>query len=77
VTDENKRANNVEFVRPGTLASSHTRLLAGLQRSRELADYDSSAVFSADDAKALVETARALEAAVDEILRADGWTDRG
>ena len=31
---------NTEFVRAGLLPSSHNRLLAGIQRLRELADYD-------------------------------------
>ncbi len=31
---------SLEFIRPGHLPSKHNRLLGGLQRARELADYD-------------------------------------
>lgn len=68
---------NVEFVRTGALPSSINRLLAGLQRSRELADYDAAVEFSADDAehaiadaRAIVDSARALLAPAPD--RADG-----
>ena len=42
---------NTEFVRTGLLGSSHNRLLAGVQRSRELADYDAAVTFSKEDAE--------------------------
>ena len=52
---------NQEFIRSGRLSSAHNRLLGGLQRSRELADYSAGIRFSADDARALIEDARAFE----------------
>ena len=55
---------NVEFIRPGLLPSANNRLLSGLQRSRELADYDPAVVFSAEDATAALDDARAFAAQV-------------
>lgn len=63
---------NVEFIRPGLLASANNRLLSGLQRSRELADYDPAALFSADDAKAALDDARAFATEVRRMLKAAG-----
>jgi hypothetical protein len=34
---------NTDFVRPGLFSSANNRLIAGLQRARELADYDAAA----------------------------------
>ena len=65
---------NIEFVRTGVLPSSWNRLLSGLQRSRELADYDAAVSFSAEDARAELEAARAFEAAVRELLAKSGAT---
>ena len=64
---------NTELVRPGLLPSSHNRLLAGLQRARELADYDAAVVFSLEDARAELREARELETAALEFLRREGW----
>jgi uncharacterized protein (UPF0332 family) len=64
---------NVEFVRTGLLASSHNRLLAGLQRSRELADYDAAVTFSTEDAVAEVAEAERFMAAADALLQREGW----
>ncbi len=64
---------NVEFVRAGLLASSHNRLLAGLQRSRELADYDAAVTFSTEDAVAEVAEAERFMAAADALLQREGW----
>ena len=64
---------NVEFVRPGLLPSSHNRLVGGLQRARELADYDAAALFSADDAQALLDDARSLSEAVLGFLERERW----
>jgi uncharacterized protein (UPF0332 family) len=64
---------NVEFVREGRLPSSHNRLLAGLQRSRELADYDSAVTFSQEDAAAELADAERFVVEALALLRADGW----
>jgi uncharacterized protein (UPF0332 family) len=64
---------NTEFVRTGRLPSAHNRLLAGLQRSRELADYDAAVVFGRDDAEASIRDAESFRADVLALLRSDGW----
>lgn len=64
---------NMEFVRPGLFASSHNRLLAGIQRSRELADYDAAVSFSSDDAEACLRDAEAFRSDVVAHLRTSGW----
>ena len=66
---------NREFIRSGLLPTAHNRLLAGLQRTRELADYDPAVDFCADDARSQIEEARAFAADALEILRREGWTD--
>ncbi len=62
------RLLNVEFIRRGTLPSSVNRVLAGLQRSRELADYDPSITFAAMDAEAILREAREFAAIVAPLL---------
>ncbi|MBI2892955.1 MAG: HEPN domain-containing protein [Deltaproteobacteria bacterium] len=64
---------NVELVRAGLMPASHNRLLAGLQRSRELADYDAAVTFSEDDARAELEDARRFGADARALLVRDGW----
>ncbi len=64
---------NTELVRNGTFPSSHNRLLAGLQRARELADYDAAVSFSADDAAAEVADAERFTGAILEMLTREGW----
>jgi hypothetical protein len=64
---------NAEFIRPGLLSTAFNRLFAGLQRSREFADYDAAVAFSKDDAQAELEAARAFEAAAVDLLRSEGW----
>lgn len=64
---------NTEFIRAGLLPSSFNRLFAGLQRTREYADYDAAATFSEDDARAEVEAARSFEMAATALLRSEGW----
>lgn len=65
---------NAELVRPGLFPSAHNRLLAGMQRGRELADYDAAVVFSEEDARALLEDARAFARSAREFLDREGWT---
>ena len=64
---------NTEFVRPGLFASSHNRLLAGMQRSRELADYDAAVAFSDDDAQAGLRDAETFRHDALTFLRAEKW----
>ncbi len=64
---------NTEFVRPGLLASSHNRLLAGMQRSRELADYDAAVTFSKEDAAASLADAETFQRSALALLRLEGW----
>jgi uncharacterized protein len=68
---------NTEFVRPGLLPSSHNRLLGGLQRARELADYDPAVAFSAEDAAMNLEDARSFAREVLELLAREGWLAPG
>jgi uncharacterized protein (UPF0332 family) len=68
---------NTEFIRRGLLPSSHNRLLAGLQRSRELADYDAAVTFSADDAAAELSDAERFVADALALLQKEGWTAGG
>ncbi len=69
------RMFNVEYVRPGVFPSTHNRLLVGMQRARELADYDAAVVFAAPDADASIADAEAFRADAMARLRADGWID--
>lgn len=64
---------NTELVRPGLFSSSHNRLIAGLQRSRELADYDAAVAFSGDEARRELDDARAFATVALSFLRAEGW----
>jgi hypothetical protein len=65
---------NREFVQSGKMSSAHNRVLAGLQRSRELADYDPAVGFSADDVRAQIAEAKAFGDAVQKLLKSEGWT---
>jgi uncharacterized protein (UPF0332 family) len=64
---------NTELVRAGAMPSSHNRLLGGLQRARELADYQAAVVFSEDDARALLDDARSFDADARALLTREGW----
>ena len=64
---------NTEFVRAGLFASSHNRLLAGIQRSRELADYDAAVTFAKEDAEGCVRDAEAFRADTLALLRRENW----
>lgn len=64
---------NSEFVRSGVFPSSNNRLLSGLQRARELADYDAAIVFGEEDARAEVANARTFAAAARQWLATEGW----
>ena len=64
---------NVHFVLKGLFSSAHNGLLAKLQRSRELADYDSAVVFSGEDAREDIVAARRFEAYARAFLASGGW----
>lgn len=64
---------NQEFVRTGVVPNSHNRLLAGLQRARELADYDAAVSFSADDAGAEFSAATSFRDEMLALLLREGW----
>ena len=64
---------NVELIRAGEFPSSHNRLLSGLQRQREIADYDAAVVFSAEDAQAAVADAHAFAADAQAALERWGF----
>jgi len=65
---------NTEFIRRGLLPSSHNLLLGGLQRARELADYDSGVTFSEAEAQSVLDQAKSLKDASHELLTREGWT---
>ena len=64
---------NLELIRPGKLSTKCNRLIAGLQRSRELADYDAVVRFSAEEARAELQAARDFELEARALLTAEGW----
>ena len=64
---------NVELIRTGKMSSAWNRLLVRAQGARELADYDSAVTFSADDAAAQLQDARAFEVAARKLLADEGW----
>jgi uncharacterized protein (UPF0332 family) len=64
---------NVEYIRAGVFPSTHNRLLGGMQRARELADYDAAVVFAEADALASIADAEAFRADAIARLRTDGW----
>jgi uncharacterized protein len=64
---------NTELVRAGLFPSSHNRLLGGLQRARELADYDAAVEFSGEDAAAEIKEAQSFRDAALAHLAKEGW----
>ncbi len=66
---------NTELVRHGAFPSSYNRLIGGLQRARELADYDAAVRFSGDDAAAEVKEARSFIDVGLAFLAKDGWLE--
>jgi predicted nucleotidyltransferase len=57
----------------GDLFACYNRVLSGLQRTRELADYDSAFCYSANDARRDADDAEAFGLAVEEFLRVQGF----
>lgn len=64
---------NVELVSRGLLPTTLNRTLAGLQRAREIADYDAAVVFAAEDGARYLDEVRAFEKDVVALLRSEGW----
>ncbi len=64
---------NAELVKSGLMPSSHNRILSGLQRSRELADYDAAVAFSAEDAGQYLDDAKTFSREALAFLRKAGW----
>ena len=53
--------------------SHDNRVVGGLQRARELADYDAAVVFTDEDARAEVEAAERFLGDALAFLRREGW----
>ncbi len=66
-----------EFVRPGRFPTSDNRLVSGMQRARELADYDAAVTFSVEDAEAEVAAATDFGARARAWLLVEGWAQDG
>jgi uncharacterized protein (UPF0332 family) len=63
---------NLEFVRSGGFPTAYNVLLSGMQGSRQLADYDAAASFSASDARSMLDEARTFGKAVTDFLAKEG-----
>ena len=66
---------NQEFVKAGLFPARANRLLAALQRQRELADYDPGTVFDAADVRDQIEDVRKFGSLVTDLLRREGLLD--
>jgi uncharacterized protein (UPF0332 family) len=64
---------NRDYVRAGRLPPEWSRVLAGLQRARELADYDPVMQFAEADVRAQLGEVERFGAETERLLRADGW----
>ena len=64
---------NTALVQKGSMEARHNRILGGLQRAREMADYDAAVAFTDDDARALVLDAQTFRAAARALLTNEGW----
>ncbi|MBI3183721.1 MAG: HEPN domain-containing protein [Myxococcales bacterium] len=64
---------NTELVQRGVFSSGHSRSLAGLQRARELADYDAAVAFSPEVARQCLEDSRAFAVEALAFLSGEGW----
>ncbi|MCI0570319.1 MAG: HEPN domain-containing protein [Myxococcaceae bacterium] len=64
---------DTELVQSGALPSSHSLLLAGLQRARELADDDAAVAFDEKGAREVLAAARTFIDAARELLSREGW----
>lgn len=64
---------NREFVRTGLLDSSNNRLLSGMQRSRELADYAAGIVFSEEDTASELQQAERFISCAKALLAKESW----
>ncbi len=64
---------NTELVKKGVMSAKHNRILSGLQRARELADYDAAVGFPPDDARTFIADAREFASAAELVLTTEGW----
>lgn len=64
---------NTELVRQGAMPSTHNRLIGGLQRARELADYDAAVTFSAEDASVFLADAQTFDLDARAFLAREGF----
>ncbi len=64
---------NQQFVRPGLLPTRYNRLLGGLERDRQLADYEAAVQFGEEDAREAIAEAKAFEHDVKALLVKEGW----
>ncbi|MHB2020844.1 MAG: HEPN domain-containing protein [Candidatus Xenobia bacterium] len=65
---------NMHFVQTGRMKPETAALLRTLERPRLDADYDASAVFTPDMAREEIERSRAYGLAVQQLLKADGYS---
>ncbi len=61
-----------EFVNTGKLKATYTRLLASLQRQRELADYNAAVSFDPEDVRDHLDQVRGFGKDARELLRSEG-----
>jgi uncharacterized protein (UPF0332 family) len=66
---------NQEFVQNGLFPATTNRLLASLQRMREIADYDPATVFDTRDTEEQIRQVRAFGQRVEQLLRGEGLLD--
>jgi uncharacterized protein (UPF0332 family) len=66
------RLLNTELTHKGHLPA-FSKLVSGLQRSREAADYEAGITFTLEEAQSAVSDAERFQVAVLELLRREGW----
>jgi uncharacterized protein (UPF0332 family) len=66
------RPLGLHFVKPGFLDPSDSHVVARLMKYREEADYNPSWVFTAEDARQLINEAQQLEGKIIRLLEASG-----
>jgi uncharacterized protein len=64
---------NLHLIRPG-IFPAFNKLLSGLQRARELGDYDATVGFPHDEASSFISEAETFDNAVRTLLAREGWT---
>ncbi|MCB9871250.1 MAG: HEPN domain-containing protein [Planctomycetes bacterium] len=66
---------NQHFVKSGLFPARTNRLLAALQKQRELADYDPATIFDSADVEQQIADARSFGSSVVDLLRREGMLD--